>query len=184
MPDDAISITTNVNKLSPAGILTEDNTQLLTAYAISNKVNPETFLIFATHDDWHVKEAVAENPRTPIETLDYLNSDQRHKRNLTGNLNASSSAFVKILASSERGSEAYNSALSNENLLLEALIQTLIKTVQTSTAIAVKSNERFRELLSIARKLDTEGNLLTLSEAIFESNIDERWRWCQWVYGH
>lgn len=72
MPDNNLSITTSVGILSSADILAEENAQLLIAYAIDAKADPEILTILAAHENNSVRQAVAENPNTPAETLEHL----------------------------------------------------------------------------------------------------------------
>lgn len=95
---------------------------------------------------------------------------------VAGNPNASAKTLTQILANEERGETAYNNALANKNIPLEVIMQTLIEYMPTSSAIAVKSNERFSELMGVAKQMDAEATAAIVNEAIFESDVDERWR--------
>lgn len=176
MADNALSITTSVGTLSPADILAEENTQLLVAYAISSKADPEVLSILAAHKNGSVRQAVSENPNTPPETLDHLVRDGYCGTYVAGNPNASAKTLTQILANEKRGEAAYNSALANKNIPLEVIIQTLLEYMPTSSAIAVKSNERFSELLGVAKQMDAEIRTVPAIETAFESDVDERWR--------
>lgn len=176
MPDNNLSITTSVGALSPADILAEENAQLLIAYAINAKADPEILTILAAHKNNSVRQAVAESPNTPAETLDHLAGVSYCEPMVAGNPNASAKTLTQILANEKRGETAYNNALANKNIPLEVIMQTLIEYMPTSSAIAVKSNERFSELMGVARQMDAEAAAAVVNETIFESDVDERWR--------
>lgn len=175
MADNSISIATSIGSLSPADILAEENEQLLIAYAINAKADSEILSVLAAHKKVSVRQAVARNPNTPAETLDYLESVGYCEPMVAQNPNTSSKTLARILASEKRGEIAYNNALANKSIPLEVVMQTLLEYLPTSSAIAVKSNERFSELMSIVKQMDSEIAATPVDENMFENDVDERW---------
>lgn len=176
MAEDCLSITASIGPLSPADILAEENVQLLIAYAISAKADPETLSILAAHKNGAVRQAVAENPNTPVETLDHLAGAGGCEERVAGNPGTSAKTLTKILANSRRGENTYNNALSNKNTPLEVIMQALLEYMPTASAIAVKSNERFSDLMAAAKHMDTEAMTAVVGETTSENAVDECWR--------
>lgn len=176
MSDSALSIAASVGNLSPADILAEDNVELLIAYAISSKADPEILGVLAAHGNFAVKDAVAENAKTPPEALSHLAETERFRTKVARNPNASPETLGRILSAEQRGSEAYNNALANKNTSLEVIMQTILESTPSSSAIALKSNERFSELMSLAKRIDSRPSSPLVDETIYESDVDDRWR--------
>jgi len=176
MSDNTLSIAASVGNLSPADILAENNVKLLVAYAISSKADPDILAILAAHDSVAVREAVAENAKTSQEALSHLAETERFRDKVARNTNASPETLARILSVEQRGSEAFNNALANKNTPLEVIMQTILESASSSSAIALKSNERFSELMKLAKKIDSQTPSPLVDETIYESDASDRWR--------